>query len=46
MPVLMMLKMKARPRKFASASQVPNGRPMSRLVRVAIVETCRERRVI
>jgi hypothetical protein len=45
-PVLIMLKMRDRPRKFPSASQVPNGKPIRRLRQVASVETCKERTVI
>src|SRR5687767_13266923 len=45
-PVLMMLKMKDRPEKFPSASNVPNGKPISRLSAVAIVETCSDNTVI
>jgi hypothetical protein len=42
MPVLIILKMKERARKFPSASHVPKGRPIARLMIVAMVETCNE----
>ena len=46
MPVLTMLNKNDLPRKFPSASHVPKGRPINRLMRVATVETCNESRVI
>jgi hypothetical protein len=38
-PVLMMLKMNERPRKFPKASHVPDGRPINKLMTVATAET-------
>src|SRR5512137_623229 len=46
MPVLTMLIAKDRPRNFPSASQVPSGSPISRLIIVEMPETARESRVI
>jgi hypothetical protein len=46
MPVLMMLKTKERQRKLLSASHVPNGKPISRLMSVASVDTCIESNVM
>jgi hypothetical protein len=38
MPVLMMLKRKERPRKFPNASPVPKGKPIRRLITVAMAK--------
>jgi len=46
MPVLTTLKRTERPRKFPNASHVPQGKPINRLMRVAMSETFKERRVI
>jgi hypothetical protein len=46
MPVLMILRINERARKFPSASHVPTGRPMSKLIAVADEETCNDRSVI
>jgi hypothetical protein len=38
--------MKERPRKFPKASHVPNGKPINKLINVAMAETCSERSVM
>ncbi len=46
MPVLMRLRKQPFPRNSPKASQVPNGSPITRLIPVAIPDTCSESRVI
>ena len=46
MPVLTMLSAKDRPWNFPSASQVPSGSPIIKLINVEMPETARDSRVI
>jgi hypothetical protein len=46
MPVLIRLNKRERPGNLPSASRVPSGKPINRLMPVAMPEICRERVVI